>query len=92
MQPFTLEQRRAPRDPDQIKWEAKIRCLQKQIRMQKVKIAAVSAESGRELDLNSPEKDGLGDDIYKREKKKELGTAACMRTNKYHPKAGECSR
>jgi len=78
VQPFTLEQRRAPREPDHIKSEAKIRCLQKQIRMQKLKIAAVSAESGGELGLKSPEEDDLGNDMYKREQKKELGTAACV--------------
>lgn len=60
MQPFTPEQRRAPREPDHIKCEAKIRCLQKQIKMQKLKIAAVSAESSGELDLKSPEEDDLG--------------------------------
>lgn len=65
VQPFALEQRRAPREPDHIKCEAKIRCLQKQIKMQKLKIAAVSAESGGELDLKSPEEDDLGADMYK---------------------------
>ena len=50
--------------------------------MQKLKIAAVSAESGGELDLKSPEEDDLGDDMYKWEKKKELGTAACITVNR----------
>lgn len=65
MQRLALEQRRAPREPDHIKCEAKIRCLQKQIRMQKLKIAAVSAESGGELDLKSAEENDLGADMHK---------------------------
>lgn len=56
--------------------------------MQKLKIAAVSAESGGELDLKSPEEDDLRDDMYKWEKKKELGTAACRTTGIAIPRQG----
>lgn len=44
--------------------------MEKQIRMQKLKLAAVSAESSGELDLKSQEKDDLGDVTYKWENKK----------------------
>lgn len=60
--------------------------------MQKLKIAAVSAESSEELDLKSPEEDDLGDDMYKWEKQKKLGTAACATTDRLPSQGRGCRR
>lgn len=71
---FTLEQGGPPRGPHHRPREAKFRCLQKQSRLEKLKIAAGNGE----LDWELSEEEDYRADMYEREREKELGTTVAV--------------